>query len=147
MVVGLAGTAAGQAPDSASGLSDRTGAANPRRYDHPMRPREQQHPLPADPGPRTVLAVLAALGAVALFLHDISNANRPHELHWAPVVTLLAAASAVLSIRAITLHIRVLKRRATILRRLVVAMLLAITGITGILFAGGLSTTVGNWFG
>ena len=138
---------AGQAPDRPSGPSHRTGAANPPRYDPPMRFREHQRPLTADPGPRTVLAVLAALSAVSLFLHDVSNANRPHELHWAPVVTLLAAASAALSIRAIVLHIRVLKRRATILRRLVVAMLLAITGITGILFAGGLSTTVGNWFG
>lgn len=112
-----------------------------------MRPRDQQPIQPPDPGLRTVLAILAALGAVGLFIHDVSNANRPHELHWAPVVTLLAAASAVLSIRAIALHVQVLRRRATVLRRVVVAMLLGVTGITGLLFVGGLSTTVGNWFG
>jgi hypothetical protein len=44
---------------------------------------------------RLLAGVLLTAGAFGVALHDLMNANRPHELHKAPIVALLAAAACV----------------------------------------------------
>ena len=106
--------------------------------------RLQPPPSPAGPGTRGVLAALLAAAGFALALHDLSNANRPHELTWAPAVTLLSAASTVLAIRSLTLLVPRLRARATAGRVLGALGLLAVAGIAALLFVGASSTAVGN---
>ena len=91
-----------------------------------------------------MLAALLAAAGIALALHDLSNANRPHELTWAPAVTLLSAGATVLALRALTLLVPRLRARATAVRFLGALGLLAVTGISGLLFVGASSTAVGN---
>ena len=104
----------------------------------------QPPPSPAGPGTRGVLAALLAAAGFALALHDLSNANRPHELTWAPAVTLLSAGATVLALRALTLLVPRLRARATAVRVLGALGLLAVTGISALLFVGASSTAVGN---
>lgn len=106
--------------------------------------RLQPRPSPAGPGTRGVLAALLAATGFALALHDLSNANRPHELTWAPAVTLLSAGATVLAIRSLTLLVPLLRVRATAVRVLGALGLLAVTGISALLFVGASSTAVGN---
>lgn len=93
-----------------------------------------------------MLAALLAAAGFALALHDLSNANRPHELTWAPAVTLLAAAATVLAIRSLTLLLPRLRARATAGRVLGALGLIAVTGLSALLFVGASSTAFGNLF-
>lgn len=86
-----------------------------------------------------IAAVLLTVAAVGFALHDLMNANRPHELHKAPLVALCAAAACV---AATATWWRLWPRSAGQVALVATAGLFELAGLW--LLVGALSIVIGN---
>ena len=90
----------------------------------------------------SLIGLVCSLVAILLALHDLSNANRPHELRWAPIVLGLLVAAPVAWLATLrrlpaAWRQRVLRRRPSRLLWVPPLLLCSLwTDLLGMLLAG-----------